>query len=117
MIGAQPVEANSLKELLRLSILVCAKANVGFLDALAEVATRRGRHIIGGSPEQIYPQSPPLVAYAEKLDSKWWFDTNIGRDQVAAYLKIIAQLAHLSQVPAISKRSEKTTVTPEDLGL
>ena len=117
MIGAQPVEANSLKELLRLSILVCAKTNAGFLDALAEVATKRGRHIIGKSPEQIYPQSPHLVEYAEKLNSKWWFDTNVGRDQVAAYLKIIAKLARLPHLPAISKRSEKTMQTVEDLDL
>jgi hypothetical protein len=116
-IGTLAIEANSLKALLRAAILACAKGNPGFLDALSRVSTRRGRHIIAKSPEEIYPQSPQLVEYAEKLDKKWWFDTNVGRDQVAAYMKILAKLARLPQLPTISKRSEKTTLTLDDLGL
>jgi hypothetical protein len=116
-IGKQPIEANSLKELLRAVILVCAKRNPEFLEAVARVSTRRGRHIIARSPEEIYPQSPQLVEYAERLDSRWWFDTNVGRDQVAAYLKVIAKIAHLPHIPVINKRSEKSAMTLRDLGL
>lgn len=73
--------------------------------------------MIAKSPEGIYPLSPQLAEFAEKLDSKWWFDTNVGREQVAAYLKTMAKLARLPQIPIISKRSQKTTLTLEDLDL
>ena len=73
--------------------------------------------MIAKSPEGVYPQSPQLAEFAEKLDSKWWFDTNVGREQVAAYLRTMAKLARLPQIPTISKRSEKTTLTLEDFDL
>jgi hypothetical protein len=117
VVDGRPVEANSLKDLLRRVILVCAKGRRGFLRALGEVTTRRGRRMIAMTPAALYPQTPHLARYAEKLNEQWWYDTNIGRDQVAAYFKIIAKLAGLAHIPAISKRSEKTTQTPEDLGL
>lgn len=117
MVANRPVEANSLKELLRRVILVCAEGRPGFLDALAQSSTRRGRHIIADSPEGVYPQSPQLVEYAERLNSAWWFDTNIGKGQLSAYFKVIAKLARLPHVPAVSKRSEKTVMTLEDLML
>jgi hypothetical protein len=117
LIGTLPIEANSLKELLRASLLACAKTSPGFLDALSRVSTRRGRHIIARSPQEIYPQSPQLAEYAEKLDGNWWFDTNVGREQVAGYLRTMARLARLSQLPVISKRSQKTALTLEDFSL
>ena len=117
MVANRPVEANSLKELLRRVILVCAEGRPGFLDGLAQASTRRGRHIIAPSPEGVYPQSPQLVGFAERLNADWWVDTNIGKDQVSAYFKVIAKLARLPHVPAVSKRSEKTTMTLEDLVL
>lgn len=117
VIDGRPIEANSLKELLRRVILACSKGRRTFLRTLSETPTRRGRHIIARSPEAVYPETPHLVEYAEKLDDQWWYDTNVGRDQVAAYFKVIAKLAGLSHIPTISKRSEKTTLTAEDLDL
>jgi len=112
------VEANSLKELLRLVILVCGKDRPRFLPVLAEARTTRGgRHIIAATPEAVYPESPHLAEYAEKLNEDWWYDTNVGQGQVAAYFKQIAKLARLSHIPTISKRSEKTAFTAEDLDL
>jgi hypothetical protein len=116
-IGTVPVEANSLKELLRRIILVCARGKPRFLNELAAVSTRRGRRIIARSPAAIYPNVPQLVEFAEHLNSGWWFDTNVGRAQVTSYLRIIARLARLPHLPVIAKRTEKTTQTLEDLGI
>lgn len=117
MVGSFAIEANSLKELLRRVLLRCEQLRPKFLAELSATPTSRGRHIVAARAEDIYPQTPHLIAYAERLDRNWWFDTNIGRDQVAAYFKVVARLARLPHIPTVNKRSQKTTVTLEDLGL
>ena len=117
MIGATPIEGNSLKELLRRVILKGHKLQPGFIDELARLPTARGRHIVARTPQGLYPKSPQLVEYAEPLTEGWWYDTNVGRAQVAAYLRIIAGLLKLPQIPTIVKRSEKSLLTLADLGL
>ena len=61
MIGATPIEGNSLKELLRRVILKGDKLQPGFIDGLARLPTARGRHIVAPTPHGRYPKSPQLV--------------------------------------------------------
>ena len=117
MLGNTSIEANSLKELLRRVILKGAQLKPGFVDILAEQPSARGRHIVAQTPEALYPKTPHLLAFAERLDADWWYDTNVGRSQVQAYFKLIAGLLALPHVPAISKRSEKSLMSLQDLGL
>ncbi|MDB5540703.1 MAG: hypothetical protein JWQ89_2430 [Devosia sp.] len=117
VIGNTPVEANSLKELLRRVILLCEKNRPGLIDQLSLTPTQRGRRIVARSAAALYSNAPHLIQYAEKLDGDWWYDTNVGRRQVLAYLRILAEMLQLPHLPAIHKRAEKTTLTPEDLGL
>lgn len=117
MLGTDPIEANSLKELLRRIVLKAEQLRPGTIAELAGVPTVRGRFIVARSAAQLYPKTPHLIDLAEKLNDGWWYDTNVGRNQVQAYLKIVARLLKLPSIPAISKRSEKTTVTAADLGL
>jgi hypothetical protein len=116
VVGNDVVEANSLKELLRRVILLSDKRQPGFLRDLSKVTTARGRRIIARAPENLYPPAAPhLIRFAEKLDGTWWFDTNVGRNQVLARLKIVAGLRHLNALPTLRKRSEKTTLLLSDL--
>ena len=117
VIGKTPVEANGLKELLRRVILLCAKIHPGFVDELSRMPTPRGRFIVARTPEGLYPHSRHLAGHAERLDADWWYDNNVGRDQVASYFRKFAILLRLPQVPTIQKRSEKSMLTAEDLGL
>jgi len=117
MIGNRAVEANSLKELLRRTILVLEAAAPGFVERLGEKSTAKGRRIVARGAAQLYPRSPQLAEYAERLAGDWWYDTNVGRRQVAAYLRLFAEMAGLGAVPVIHKRSDKTTLTLEDLEL
>ncbi len=116
-IGSATIEANSLKELLRRAILLCEKLQPGFIDQLSDQSTLRGRHIVAKSASELYPKSPQLAGFGERLNNEWWYDTNVGRAQVLAYLKQFAQLLQLNTLPAVQKRSERTVVTLEDLGL
>ena len=111
------VEANSLKELLRRVLLLAEKMKPGTLEDIAATPTPKGRHIVAASAAALYPRSPHLAELAERLTEQWWFDTNVGRSQVISYLKLIAQLLGLGQLPTLSKRSEKTPLTLADLGL
>ena len=118
LLGTQPIEANSLKELLRRVILKAEQFRPGTIERIAAMPTPRGRFVVAGSANQLYPNAPHLAGLAEKLGSgDWWYDTNVGRKQVQAYMKVIARLLDLSTIPTISKRSEKTSVTAADLGL
>lgn len=117
VVGKRPIEANSLKELLRRTILVLEAAAPGFIKRLSERTTPKGRKIVAREPAQLYPRSPQLTEYAEKLADGWWYDTNVGRRQVAAYMRLFAEMAGLSSIPSVNKRSEKTTLTLEDLEL
>ena len=69
------------------------------------------------SAAELYPRSPQLIAYAERLSEGWWYDTNVGRSQVTAYLKLFAGMLRLQSLPTIEKRVEKSSVTAADLGL
>ena len=115
--GDQPIEGNSLKELLRRVLLLMEKRRPGFLERLADQRTPRGRHIVSRSPEGLYPKTPHLARLGERLNRDWWFDTNISRKQVEAYLKLLARMAHLATVPVLHKRPEKSALSPADLGL
>lgn len=117
MIGRRAVEANSLKELLRRVILVLETEQPGFVERLSEYATPKGRRIVARQPWQLYPRSPQLAEYAERLEGNWWYDTNLGRRQVASYMKSFAQMARLPSIPTIQKRSEKSALTLDDLDL
>jgi hypothetical protein len=116
-IGGQPIEANSLKELLRRTILYLEKRRPGFIAALARHSTPRKRRIVAKAPEALYPGAPHLVVLGEQLDATWWFDTNVSRQQAESYLRVIAEIAHLPAIPRIAKRAERTTLTLADLGL
>jgi hypothetical protein len=117
MMGAVAVEANSLKELLRRAILVGEKSAPGLIGRLAGTPTTKGRFIVARTAAELYPRSPQLAEYAERLNETWWFDTNVARRQVQSYLAIIADLMALDNFPPIHKRTEKTAITPQDLGL
>ena len=117
MLGREPIEANSLKELLRRVILKAEQLRPGTIAEMAAAPTVRGRFVVARSAAQLYPRTPHLTDLAEKLNDEWWYDTNVGRNQVQTYLKIVARMLRLASIPAINKRSEKTTVTAADLGL
>lgn len=118
MLGTQPIEANSLKELLRRVLLKAEQLRPGTIDKIAQMPTPRGRFVVARSAQQLYHNAPHLAGLAEKLGSpNWWYDTNVGRKQVQAFMKVIARLLDLPTIPAISKRSEKTPMTAADLGL
>jgi len=116
-LGKKAIEANSLKELLRRAILICEQEQAGFVERLGELATARGRHIVARSATELYPRAPQLIDYAERLSEGWWYDTNVGRSQVTAYLKLFASLLKLPTLPTIEKRVEKSSVTAAELGL
>lgn len=117
MIEGTPIEANTLKELLRRSMLYLARLRPGFLETVATHGTRRGRRLIARTPEALYPTSPHLAGLAEKLDGQWWYDTNVNRQQVQAHIRALCEMAGVPDRPIINKRSEKTTLTLEDMGL
>ncbi len=116
-IGSATIEANSLKELLRRAILLCEKLQPGFIERLSHQSTPKGRHIVATTVSGLYPKSPQLMEFGERLDGDWWYDTNVGRGQVLAYLKQFAQLLQLASLPVLHKRLERTVLTLEDLGL
>ena len=117
MLGNEPIEANSLKELLRLVILKAERLRPGTIAEIAITPTPKGRFIVARSAERLYPKAPHLAGLGEQLGDGWWYDTNVGRNQVQAYMKLIARLLKLTSIPTINKRSEKTTMTAADLGL
>jgi hypothetical protein len=87
------LEAQSLKDVLKKAILLAESEKPGFVEKLAAHRTPRGRRIVARKPEEIYPGNPELVANcAEKLDQKWWYDTNISFDQCQRYLNTLAQV-------------------------
>lgn len=117
VLGGRPIEANTLKELLRRSMLYLARVRPRFLETVATHATRRGRRLIARTPEALYPSSPHLAGLAEKVDGQWWYDTNVNRQQVQAYIRALCEMAGIPDRPIINKRSEKTTLRLEDMGL
>jgi len=117
VLGNMPIEANSLKELLRRVILKGDRMKPGLIEELAGLPTARGRYVVARTREGLYPRTPQLVDYAEALRQGWWYDSNVGRGQVLAYFRVVAGLLRLPHIPTIAKRSEKSTMTLADLGL
>jgi len=115
VLGDKPIEANGLKELLRRVILASAKMQPGFIETLSATPTPRGRYIVSKTPEGIYPKHPHLAVHAARLNDEWWYDSNVSRGQVAAYLRKFAKMLKLSSIPTIQKRSEKSVLTLADL--
>jgi hypothetical protein len=108
LFGGVPLEANSLKQLLAKAILAAEERQPGFIEALSRQPTPKGRYIVARSADGLYPRTPQLVVYAERLDASWWFDTNVGKAQVTAYLARFARLLGFSLLPRIEKRSQTT---------
>jgi hypothetical protein len=115
--GDEIIEANSLKELLRRSILKGEKMRPGLAVYLSAIPTPRGRYLVARSPADIYPKSPQLAEYAQELFDGWWYDTNVSKGQVQAHLKTLAKYLALPNIPTIHKRTEKSTLTLGDLDL
>src|SRR5690349_13063402 len=67
MLGNQPIEANSLKELLRRVLLKAEQLQPGIIGRIAGMATPRGRFVVARSAQQLYPNAPHLAGLAEKL--------------------------------------------------
>lgn len=117
LIEGQPVEGNTLRDLLQRVLLVLEKRRPGFLKLVATKDTRRGRKIVARSPEGVYPHAPHLRELAAPLNDDWWFDGNVSREQVSGYIKKFAEWGGLPAIPVITKRTQKTTLTLEDLDL
>jgi hypothetical protein len=86
------IEVHSLKDVLKSAILVVEREKPGFIEKLALHRTSKGRRIVARRPEEIYPGKPQLVHCAEKLDSRWWYDTNVSKNQCQRYLGVLAQI-------------------------
>lgn len=87
------IETYSLKEALKQAILLAEEKKPGFVEKLALHRTSRGRRIVARKPEELYPGKPQLVENcAERLDARWWYDTNISNDQCQRYLNILGQI-------------------------
>jgi hypothetical protein len=91
-IFSKKIEVHSLKDVLRDAILVIEREKPGFIEKLALHRTSRGRRIVARKPEEIYPGKPQLVHCAEKLDNRWWYDTNVSKNQCQRYLGVFAQI-------------------------
>jgi mRNA-degrading endonuclease RelE of RelBE toxin-antitoxin system len=69
LILGESLEAQSLKDILKKSILRADSIKPGLIERLAAHRTTRGRRIVARKPDEIYPGNPQLVANcAEKLD-------------------------------------------------
>ena len=117
--GARLIATNSalVRQVKPRAILIAEKSRAGFIEQLARTPTPKGRFIVARTAASLYPKSPQLVEYADRLDPEWWYDTNVGRSQVLAYLRVLSRLLKLPHHPTIQKRSEKSALTLEDLGL
>lgn len=104
LILGESLEAQSLKDVLKRAILRAESANPGFIEKLASHRTPRGRRIVARKAEEIYPGNPELVANcAERLDPKWWYDTNVSFAQCQRYLNTLAQIGGFRE-PRLERR-------------
>ncbi len=95
----------SLKGVLKKTILALEKASPGFLEILSRHRTSRGRRIVARKPEELYPGNPQLIEQgAERLDSRWWLDTNISSGQCQSYLNVVGELSGVGAI-RLEKRS------------
>jgi hypothetical protein len=99
------VSGVSLKDVLKKAILAREKKSPGFLETLSRHRTSRGRRIVARKPEELYPGNPHLVEQgAERLDSRWWLDTNISTGQCQRYLDVVGELSKVGVI-RLEKRS------------
>jgi hypothetical protein len=92
------IEAHSLKDILKRAILEVEKQKPGFIEKLAMHRTSRGRRIVARKPDELYPGKPQLVKdCAERLDEKWWYDTNISNPQCQKYLSVLGQIGGFAE--------------------
>lgn len=95
-IFGETVAVSSLKEVVRTALLKIEERKPGFIaNTLARHQTPRGRRIVALTADEIYPGNPQLVRHAERLNSKWWFDTNISRRACQRYLTTMSILADI----------------------
>jgi hypothetical protein len=104
IILGESLEAQRLKDILKKSILRADSLKPGLIERLAAHRTTRGRRIVARKPDEIYPGNPQLVANcAEKLDQKWWYDTNVSYPQCQKYLKVLGQVGGFPE-PRLERR-------------
>ena len=93
------VSGLSLKDVLKKTILAQEKKSPGFLETLSRHRTSRGRRIVARKPEELYPGNPHLIEQgAERLDGRWWLDTNISTGQCQRYLDVIGELSKVEAI-------------------
>ncbi|HEX3653977.1 MAG TPA: hypothetical protein VHU18_14250 [Rhizomicrobium sp.] len=89
----------SLKEVLRGALTGVESQQHGFLEKLAGHRTTRGRRIVARKADELYPGNPQLVENcAERLDSRWWFDTNVSLNQAKRYLRTISDISGIKDI-------------------
>lgn len=89
----ETVRVRSLREALSTALLRVEGAQPGFLEKLTGRPTARGRRIVARKPEDIYPNKPQLIQHAARLNSEWYFDTNISRRACERYLVTVGLVA------------------------
>ncbi len=98
------VTANSLKALLKATILELARTRPALVENISKHRTSRGRRIVARKPEELYPGNPQLIdKCAAQLDSRWWYDTNVSTGQCQSYLNVIGAIAEVGDIQ-IAKR-------------
>jgi hypothetical protein len=91
-------ECTSLKEVLRTAIVAIEAQQAGFIDKLASHRTTRGRRIVARKPEELYPGNPQLTHCADRLNDRWWLDTNVSFNQTKRYLGQMATISGIKDV-------------------
>lgn len=93
------VSGVSLKDVLKKTILTLDKESPGLVETLSRHRTSRGRRIVARKPEELYPGNPQLVEQgAERLDGRWWLDTNISTGQCQRYLDVVGELSKVGAI-------------------
>jgi hypothetical protein len=89
----------TLKDVLKKTVLALEEKDAGFLEILSRHRTSRGRRIVARKPEELYPGNPQLIEQgAERLDGRWWLDTNISRGQCQSYLNVVGELSKVGSI-------------------
>jgi hypothetical protein len=98
-LSGKKIACRSLKEVLKAAMLGIEGLHSGFLDKLAGHRTVRGRRIVARKPEELYPGKPSLVENcAERLDARWWYDTNVSFNQTRRYLRTMKDMSGIKEL-------------------
>lgn len=98
------IGGHSLKETLKNVLLALESKQPGFIERLAAHRTVRGRRIVARKPQEIYPGNPELAEQcAERLDTRWWYDTNISFRQTQKYLDVISTIGEVTPRLSLAK--------------